>query len=266
MKNKIKELKGKELGLVGVIVLGFSVLLLLMLFVLAGIAGTESRKQQTKIYQLQADLVETKEELRETLELVDAYRQHNDAITSLLGQASDALETIAYGPYSREEVQALITKVADILREVNQNLDTDQVEEVSQSIVTNAISADVDPMLLLSVAITESNCRPTARGGSGEYGMLQVMPGTGRWIAGRLGYSKDWEPVNMLNIRQNVQFGAYYLRVVTREFGGNTYKGLLAYNRGSGGAKKWLASRSASSHRYVSRVQKNYSRYGGSGR
>ncbi len=238
-------------------------LMALILTPFALLAKQADTKQQAEIAQLQTELEATQRELAQAINLIDTYQQHNEAIASLLGQAADTLETIAYGPYSRQEVQELITQVANILREINQTLQPGQIDEISQAIVTNAAAAGIDPMLLLSVAITESNCRPLARGGSGEFGMLQVMPGTGRWIAKRLGYSKTWEPADMLNIKQNIQFGSYYLRIVTREFGGNTSKGLLAYNRGSGGARTWLDSQAAGSHRYVSRVQKVYSRYGG---
>lgn len=226
----------------------------------------EQVAEQVEQAQLQTQNELLRAELAATKETLDTYRQTMDATASLMGQAADTLAAVVYGPYSRQEVQTYITEIADILREVQEALTPEQVDEISLAIVTNAAAAEIDPMLLLSVAVTESNCRPWARGGSGEYGMMQVMPGTGKWIAGCLGYDADWQPADMLDAKQNIQFGAYYLRVVTNEFGGSMDKGLLAYNRGSGGARKWLSSHSAGSHGYVSRVQKNYSRYGGSGR
>lgn len=195
-------------------------------------------------------------------ELVNLYQEQNVALASLLGQTSETLQGIAYGPYTREEIQDLIAEVADIIQEVNQALDPKEVEEISQVIVRSAVAADIDPLLLVSMAITESHCRPDVRGGSGEYGMLQVMPGTGRWIAGRLGYA-EWQPGDMLDISTNVQFAAYYLRVVTREFNGDTQRGVLAYNRGSAGARSWMAENSPTEHYYVRRVMGTYSKLGG---
>lgn len=255
MKTKFKKLNW--IGILNTVCfLGCLILLMVMMVIVVGSMKAESRHQQAEIDQLQA-------ELGQAVELIDAYQQHNQAVGSFLEQAADTLEAIAYGPYSRQEVQELITQVADILKKMNQDLEPAEVEEISQTIVTNAISAGVDPVLLLGIAITESNCRPLARGKAGEYGMLQVMPNTGRWIASRLGYGEGWQPAEMLDVRQNIQFAVYYLRVVTREFGGDVDKGLLAYNRGSGGARAWLQGHDAGQFCYVRRVKRNYSRAGG---
>lgn len=189
--------------------------------------------------------------------LLDAYREQQETLASLLGHAANALQSIAYGPYTRAEVQDLVAEIAVVIQEVNEILTQEQAEEMSQTIVSNALVADLDPWLLLSVAITESRCRPLARGGSGEYGMLQVMPGTGAWIAGRLGY-QDYHPTQLLDIRANVQFAAYYLRISIREFGGDVPKGLLAYNRGGHGARKWLQDSAPGGHRYVRKVLASY--------
>lgn len=195
-------------------------------------------------------------------ELLDAYREHHAALAGILGQAADTLHAIAYGPYSREEVQELIADVADVIQEVNQILTFEEAEEISQAIVTNALAANMDPYLLLSVAITESHCRPLARGRSGEYGMLQVMPSTGAWIAGRLGY-RGYEPAQLLDIRANVQYATYYLKISIREFDGDAPKGVLAYNRGSSGAKRWMKDNTPEDHRYVRKVMGTYQKLKG---
>lgn len=227
---------------------------------LAPLFGLISAKQEVKFLTAQAADMQT--ELTAKDELIEAYRAQTAAVAEILGQAAETLENIAFGPYSREQIQAKVARVAEIIIEVNQLLDLEEVDEISQAIVLSAVAADIDPLLLTAMAITESNCRPLARGGSGEYGMLQVMPGTGRWIAGKLGY-KDWEPADMLDVRMNVEFSAYYLRVVTREFGGDAVKGVLAYNRGSTGARQWMKKHSPSEHRYVKKVLGTYQDLGG---
>lgn len=229
--------------------------------------GLISAKQEVRMLAAEAATLKQEDSknqqtIRAQADLLDAYRAQTAAVAEILGQAAETLDSIAYGPYTREEMQEIIAEVATIIAEVNEVITPAEVEEISQAIVTNSLAAGVDPYLLLSMAITESNCRPTARGGSGEYGMLQVMPGTGRWIAGKLGY-KDWEPADMLDVRMNVEFSAYYLRVVTREFGGDTVKGVLAYNLGSTGARQWLAEHQASDHRYVKKVMGIYQNLGG---
>ena len=218
---------------------------------------------ERQIDRMTEEMLALGQQVREQQEIIDAqqeligiYREQNEALGSLLGQASDALRKIVYGPYSREEVQTLVSQVADIIEGVNEALTEEETLEISQAIVETAVAAGIDPLLLVAMAITESHCRPNARGGSGEYGILQIMPGTGKWIAGRLGY-KDWTPEDLLDVKTNIQFGTFYLRAVTREFR-NTQQGVLAYNRGSYGARKWLQENSPEEHLYVRKVMGTY--------
>lgn len=189
--------------------------------------------------------------------VINAYEEQQAAVLAVLDQATETLFAIANGPYTREEVSDLVQQVAEVIREVNKTLTTEQVDEISQVVVTQALAADIDPWLLVSMAITESHFRPAVRGGSGEYGMLQVMPGTGRWIAGRMGYS-EWVPEQLFDFRTNVQYAAFYLRISIREFGGDTIRGVLAYNRGGRGAREWMAEHCPGDHRYVRKVMTTY--------
>lgn len=233
-----------------------AVLCIAMVFMVVAVSLVAERKldRAAALAQRQEDeLASCAQIIQAQGELIWAFRDQNLAVGSLLETAADTLQLIVYGPYSRDEVADLVTDVADVIREVNIILIPNEVEEISQAIVQNALAADIDPWLLLSVAILESNCRPGILGKSGEYGIMQVMPGTGAWIAGKLGYV-NWCPEAMFGVRQNIQFGAYYLRVMIREFGGDLELGLLAYNRGSTGARRWLKKNIAIQHCYVARV------------
>lgn len=211
---------------------------------------------------LQAENAQLQAELDAAMDLIDAYWAHNFSLGQLLGQAAEALDNIVYGPYDRQEAEELIREVTDILRELNSMLTEGEAAEMGQALVLDALAADIDPCLLLAVMVTESGCRPGLRGASGEYGLLQVMPGTGAWVAGRLGYV-DFEPTDMWDVRKNIQFGAFYLRAVTQGGGGDVAQGLLAYNRGPAGAKNWLAQRQAGENPYVYRVNSHYVKLAG---
>ena len=180
-----------------------------------------------------------------------------------LEQSVETLEAIAYAPYTKEQVQAKVAQVAGIVAEINSLLTEEEVGEISQAIVHSAIAVDIDPLLLAAMAIVESGCRPEIRGKSGEYGLLQIMPGTGKWVAGKLGYD-CWEPADLMDVRLNAEISAYYLSVVTKEFGSVT-KGVLAYNRGSTGARKWLAKHKPEEHSYVRKVMSTYQAICGTG-
>ena len=155
-------------------------------------------------------------------------------------------------PYSNF---TLTKKFTCIIRGINNTFAPAETEDISTVRVKQAIAADIDPSLMLSVAITESRCRPRASGGSGEYGLMQVMPGTGRGIARQLGY-KNYNPDDMLDYRQNIQLAAFHLKKLTRHFGGNYQLGLLAYNKGTSGAKCWLKTHTLGSSGYVAKVVK----------
>jgi len=255
-------MKNKQLGFVtGVIfTVMFLAVFLAPLFSLIS-ARQEVRMLRAEAVTLRQDASESQQIITAQERLLEAHRSQAASVASILGQAAETLEGIAYGPYTREEIQAKVARVAEIIGEVNEILTPEEVEEISQAIVHSAVAANVDPLLLTAMAITESRCRPEIRGRSGEYGMLQVMPGTGKWIAGKLGY-EDWSPEDMMDIRMNIEFSAYYLKVVTREFG-STVKGVLAYNRGSAGARSWMASSSPESHCYVAKVMGIYQDLGG---
>lgn len=201
--------------------------------------------------------IQLKNTLEAQQELIAAYQAQNAALALALDQAVETLQAIANGPYTRAEIQQMIDQVARVIQDINKTLSSAESEEIGRLLVTNAVAAEVDPWLLLAMAITESHCRPDIRGGSGEYGMMQVMPGTGKWIAGKLGYT-NWTPEDLWDLDTNIQFAAYYLRISIREFGGDISKGVLAYNRGSSGAREWLQENPASDHRYVRKVMANY--------
>ena len=77
------------------------------------------------------------------------------------------------------------------------------------------------PALVRSVAKTESNFRQDAVSPKGAIGVMQLMPET----AARL----EADP---LDLEQNVDAGARYLRDLLVRYDGSAYKALAAYNAG----------------------------------
>ena len=67
-----------------------------------------------------------------------------------------------------------------------------------------------------AVAIVESRENPRALSPAGAQGLLQLMPKTGREMAGKLGI--DYQP---LNPRANIMLGTAYLAQVERKFSGH---------------------------------------------
>ena len=69
---------------------------------------------------------------------------------------------------------------------------------------------------------------------------MQVMPATGKWIAGQLKAS-EYRPSHLADVAVNTGFGAFYLRTVLDQMGGSEPMAAASYNAGPGRARAWRA-------------------------
>ena len=111
----------------------------------------------------------------------------------------------------------------------------------------------VDEALVYSVMHQESRFSPNVSSGVGARGLMQVMPTTGTWLAGQLGWSNfsvDWldEP------QRNVTLGARYLRQLKSDLGGSTVQAVAGYNAGPGRAVSWRGTRPMEGAVYVESI------------
>ena len=95
---------------------------------------------------------------------------------------------------------------------------------------------DVDRALVYALMRRESSFNPDARNGSGASGLMQLMPGTARAMAGKyLSSSKLFEP------ETNIALGQKYIRHLLADGAvkGNLIRLAAAYNAGPGNVAKW---------------------------
>ena len=84
----------------------------------------------------------------------------------------------------------------------------------------------------------ESRFVQQARSGVGASGLMQLMPGTARWVAKRIGMkSFSQSLVNQLDT--NVALGTYYLKYVLDKLDGQPLLATAAYNAGPSRAIRW---------------------------
>lgn len=93
--------------------------------------------------------------------------------------------------------------------------------------------------LNLSIARRESEFDPNVISSAGAVGLMQVMPGTGRGQASRLGI--EFSEARLLSDpAYNAVLGSGYLAYLTEEFGSNPVLLAAAYNAGPSRARAWI--------------------------
>lgn len=91
----------------------------------------------------------------------------------------------------------------------------------------------LDPALVLAVIRAESSGKPEAVSPAGARGLMQLMPPTAQEVAERAGIPYSG-PDALFDPELNVRLGTLYLARMRRQFGGDRYLFLAAYNAGPG--------------------------------
>jgi soluble lytic murein transglycosylase len=97
----------------------------------------------------------------------------------------------------------------------------------------------VSRALALSIARRESEFDPAARSSADARGLMQVLPGTAKLMAGKLGKPFD-APRLTSDPAYNVAMGAAYLAEMVDEFGPSIALIASGYNAGPGRPRRWI--------------------------
>ncbi len=127
-------------------------------------------------------------------------------------------------------------------------LQTDQAPETfwrllfpmpyAQSLARHSKQRNLDPYLVAGLIRQESEYKPDAVSRANAYGLMQVLPSTGRSVARTLGLGRF--RVGMLTHPQtNVNMGTYYLARLGESFDGRLEYVLASYNAGKSRADRW---------------------------
>ena len=96
---------------------------------------------------------------------------------------------------------------------------------------------DLDPFLMAALVAQESTFTPEIRSAANAYGLMQVIPGTGRLVARQLGIRR-FTTAMLTQPETNVRIGMRYFKDMVNRFGG-AYYALAGYNAGPHRVVQW---------------------------
>lgn len=94
----------------------------------------------------------------------------------------------------------------------------------------------INPLLVTALIRQESRFEPNIRSIAGAAGLMQVMPGTGKWIAGKM----NLKQYNLDTPNDNVKLGTWFFDYTHQQYKNNSLLAVASYNAGPGNVSKWL--------------------------
>ncbi|MBM3345068.1 MAG: lytic transglycosylase domain-containing protein [Betaproteobacteria bacterium] len=122
-----------------------------------------------------------------------------------------------------------------------------------------AKSRALEEPLVLGLVRQESRFLSRARSSVGATGLMQLMPATAQWVAGKMGM-KDYSWSRAHEPQVNAALGTFYLRRVLDDFDGHPVLAAAAYNAGPGRARRWRDARPLEGAIYAESIPFNETR------
>ena len=107
----------------------------------------------------------------------------------------------------------------------------------AESIIQWSYQRQINPLLVTSLIRQESRFEPKIKSSAGALGLMQVMPGTGQWIA-----QQTKQPhYSLTNPEDNINFGTFYLNYTHSRYNNNSMLAVASYNAGPNNVAKWVS-------------------------
>jgi soluble lytic murein transglycosylase len=158
--------------------------------------------------------------------------------------------TIAWAYNQKGELRRAITLMRraypQYLTADGQQLPTDILQVIYplaywESIRRESAARGLDPYLIVALIGQESTFDPKIRSAANAWGLMQIVPATGRRLARNLGISR-FSTKRLTEAELNIKLGTYHFSRLVEQFGG-TYYALASYNAGENRVVRWKAER-----------------------
>ena len=101
---------------------------------------------------------------------------------------------------------------------------------------------NLDPYMIAALIAQESTFTADVRSSANAYGLMQILPSTGRQYARALKLPKRFSISMLTTAETNIKMGTAYFADLIRQFGGAHYA-LATYNAGPNRVARWISER-----------------------
>ena len=193
---------------------------------------------------------------RDTIRLLLATGLYDDAIAELrhaqrtAGNSPVIDATIAWAYHRKGELRRAITLMRrsypQFLSAGGQELPAEILQVIFPLtywplIQKYSAAHKLDPYLVAALIAQESTFDEDVRSPANAWGLMQVVPATGRRIAQQIGIRK-FQTSDLTDPETNIRIGTSYFARLVRQFGGTHYA-LASYNAGENRIVRWRAER-----------------------
>lgn len=144
--------------------------------------------------------------------------------------------------------------------------------EYTDLIRQNAQEQGLEPAYVAAVILAESSYNPSAVSRDNAQGLMQILPSTAEWIAGK--FDESYVEGCLYDPATNIRYGCWYLGFLMRRYDGDKRCSSAAYHSGQGTVDAWLKDPAYSADgrtlnviagtnadTYVNRVLEYYEKY-----
>lgn len=117
----------------------------------------------------------------------------------------------------------------------------------------------LDEAWVFGLVRQESRFVAEARSSAGASGLMQLMPATAKWVAGKLGM-KHYRQALVNDLDVNISLGTFYLRHVMDTLDNHPVLASAGYNAGPGRARAWRADEEMEAAIYAETIPFNETR------